>query len=116
MCGCNHYETGYFTAFCRIAEEQFDFVMHTGDYIYEDGARAGRVRQHRGGEIFSIVEYRNAGEQEPRSQRQICNSVVANGIRFRGYRRFRPRYRACDARRDLQFEATGWTAPTRCLA
>src|SRR2546425_5577780 len=34
VCGCNHYEMGYFTAFRRIAEEQFDFVFHTGDYIY----------------------------------------------------------------------------------
>src|SRR5436305_794148 len=25
VCGCNHYEMGYFTAFRRIAEEQFDF-------------------------------------------------------------------------------------------
>jgi alkaline phosphatase D len=59
VCGCNHYENGYFTAFRRIAEEQFDLVIHTGDYIYEDGARNGRVRQHRGGEIFSVVDYRN---------------------------------------------------------
>ena len=35
VCGCSHYEQGYFTAFRRIAEEQFDFVFHTGDYIYE---------------------------------------------------------------------------------
>ena len=51
VCGCSHYETGYFTAFRRIAEEQFDFVFHTGDYIYEgrgDGGRNERVRQHNG--------------------------------------------------------------------
>src|SRR2546425_1197464 len=45
VCGCNHYEMGYFTAFRRIAEEQFDFVFHTGDYIYEgrpDGGRSDR--------------------------------------------------------------------------
>ena len=50
VCGCSHYETGYFTAFRGIAEEQFDFVFHTGDYIYEDradgGTQAARVRQH----------------------------------------------------------------------
>src|SRR5207244_5839310 len=33
VCGCNHYEMGYFTAFRRMAEEQFDFIFHTGDYI-----------------------------------------------------------------------------------
>ena len=62
VCGCNHYETGYFTAFRRIAEEQFDFVFHTGDYIYEgraDGGRSDRVRQHNGQEIYTLVDYRN---------------------------------------------------------
>ena len=38
VCGCSHYEQGYFTAFRRIAEEHFDFVFHTGDYIYEGRA------------------------------------------------------------------------------
>jgi len=62
VCGCNHYENGYFTAFRRIAEEQFDFVFHTGDYIYEgrrDGGRNDRVRQHIGQEIYTLVDYRN---------------------------------------------------------
>ena len=57
ICGCSHYETGYFTAYRRIAQEQFDFVIHTGDYIYEsraDGGRnEGRVRQHTGDEIYT---------------------------------------------------------------
>jgi alkaline phosphatase D len=63
VCGCSHYETGYFTAFRRIAEEQFDFVFHTGDYIYEGRADGGqnttRVRQHAGQEIYTLVDYRN---------------------------------------------------------
>ena len=63
VCGCNHYEAGFFTAFRRIAEERFDFVFHTGDYIYEDRADGGHspavVRQHRGQEIFTVVDYRN---------------------------------------------------------
>jgi alkaline phosphatase D len=63
MCGCCHYETGYFTAYRRIAEERFDFVLHTGDYIYEDRADGGRnpavVRQHRSQELFTVVDYRN---------------------------------------------------------
>ena len=52
VCGCSHYETGYFTGYRRIAQEQFDFVIHTGDYIYESRADGGRnenrVRQHHG--------------------------------------------------------------------
>jgi alkaline phosphatase D len=63
LCGCSHYETGYFTAYRRLAEEQFDFVIHTGDYIYEgraDGGRnEGRVRQHNSDEIYTLVDYRN---------------------------------------------------------
>ena len=35
VCGCANYEDGYFTAYRRIAEGDFDFVLHTGDYIYE---------------------------------------------------------------------------------
>jgi alkaline phosphatase D len=63
VCGCNHYETGYFTAYRRIAQEQFDFIFHTGDYIYE-GRDAGSqndalVRRHQGQEIYTLVDYRN---------------------------------------------------------
>ncbi len=62
VCGCSHYEQGYFTAFRRLAEEQFDFVFHTGDYIYEgrpEPGRADRVRLHLGQELFTLVDYRN---------------------------------------------------------
>jgi len=62
VCGCNHYEQGYFTAFRRIAEEQFDFVFHTGDYIYEgapEPGRSDRIRYHVGQETFTLVDYRN---------------------------------------------------------
>jgi len=62
VCGCSHYEEGHFTAFRRIAQEQFDFVFHTGDYIYEaraSGGAAERVRQHEGQEIYTLVDYRN---------------------------------------------------------
>ena len=63
VCGCSHFETGYFTAYRRMAEEHFDFVFHTGDYIYEDRADGGRspaaVRQHHSHEIFTVVDYRN---------------------------------------------------------
>src|SRR5436305_208974 len=63
VCGCNNYEQGWFTAFRRIAEEQFDFVFHSGDYIYEGRASGGRsdavVRQHNGHEPYTLVDYRN---------------------------------------------------------
>jgi alkaline phosphatase D len=63
VCGCSHYEVGYFTAFRHLAAEQFDFVFHTGDYIYEGRSDGGRnpalVRQHQGSEIYTLVDYRN---------------------------------------------------------
>ena len=61
--GCGHYEAGYFAAYGRLAEEAFDFVFHTGDYIYEGRGDAGRnpnnVRVHHGQEIYTVTDYRN---------------------------------------------------------
>ena len=63
VCGCSHYEAGLFTAYRHMADEAFDFVFHTGDYIYEGRADGGRnpllVRQHNGDEIFTLADYRN---------------------------------------------------------
>ena len=62
ICGCSHWEFGYFTAYRRMAEEDLDFILHTGDYIYEGRANGGqdpeRVRQHLGQNLFSLDEYR----------------------------------------------------------
>ena len=61
ICGCNHYEQGFFTAYRYMAEEQFDAIFHTGDYIYEyapyDG-KSARVREHIGCETFTVQDYR----------------------------------------------------------
>jgi alkaline phosphatase D len=35
LVGCQRYDDGYFTAFRHVAAENFDFVFHYGDYIYE---------------------------------------------------------------------------------
>jgi alkaline phosphatase D len=63
VCGCQHWEDGYFTALQHLADESFDFVFHTGDYIYEERADNGRtvtrVRQHLGQEVFTLQDYRN---------------------------------------------------------
>ncbi len=62
-CGCSHFEAGYFTAYRHMAEEAFDFIYHCGDYIYE-ADKGGQnddnwVRRHRGGEPYTLVDYRN---------------------------------------------------------
>ena len=55
---CQHYETGFYTAYEHMAAEHPDLVFHLGDYIYE-GAADPRVRAHRGGELTSLEDYRN---------------------------------------------------------
>jgi len=35
--GCQAFESGYYTAWRHLAAENFDFVFHYGDYIYEHG-------------------------------------------------------------------------------
>jgi alkaline phosphatase D len=61
ICGCNNYEAGYFTALRAIAEESFEFVVHTGDYIYEDSGepRPNGVRTHHGGTLSTLEDYRS---------------------------------------------------------
>ncbi len=64
ICGCNNYEAGYFTAYRGMANENFDFIVHTGDYIYEGRDNGNRtpdtsVRRHNGQEIHTVVDYRN---------------------------------------------------------
>jgi alkaline phosphatase D len=60
---CAHYESGYYTAYRRMAEDQPDLILHLGDYLYEDGRTAGAVREHLGGEIVTLAEYRRRHAQ-----------------------------------------------------
>jgi alkaline phosphatase D len=55
---CQHYETGYYTAYEHMAQDQLDLVFHLGDYIYEGGGRDDAVRKHVGPEIRSLHDYR----------------------------------------------------------
>lgn len=62
-CGCSDYESGRFTAYRHLAAEHVDFVFHSGDYIYEYGAErpagSDKSRRHLGGELVTLVDYRN---------------------------------------------------------
>lgn len=55
---CQHYETGFYTAYEHMAAEHPDLVFHLGDYIYEGPAQP-RIRTHRGEELASLEDYRN---------------------------------------------------------
>ncbi len=56
---CQHWETGYYTAYKDMAKQDLDLVVHLGDYIYEREGVDGRVRKHTGKEINSLTDYRN---------------------------------------------------------
>ena len=56
---CQNYEQGLFTAYEQMAADEIDLIVHLGDYIYEyEAGRNGKVRQHLGGEIESLDDYR----------------------------------------------------------
>jgi alkaline phosphatase D len=59
FCSCQHYESGYYTAYRDMARQDLDFVVHLGDYIYESGQSVGKPRRHNGSEIRTLTEYRN---------------------------------------------------------
>ncbi|MEO6724304.1 MAG: alkaline phosphatase D family protein [Blastocatellia bacterium] len=56
---CQHYETGYFTAYKHLAADDLDLVVHLGDYIYEGAPFKDRVRLHNSPEIKTLEAYRN---------------------------------------------------------
>ncbi|HZG72751.1 MAG TPA: alkaline phosphatase D family protein, partial [Chondromyces sp.] len=65
---CQQYEHGYYTAYEHMANENLDFVIHLGDYIYEYGpneyvASGGNVRSHNSPEIITLEDYRNRHAQ-----------------------------------------------------
>ena len=60
---CQHFESGYYTAFEHMAAESPDLVLHLGDYIYEGAGKAGKIREHVGPEIKTLDQYRNRHAQ-----------------------------------------------------
>jgi alkaline phosphatase D len=55
---CQHWETGLFTAYDRMAQDDLDLVFHLGDYIYEGAGRDGLVRKHAAPKLMSLADYR----------------------------------------------------------
>lgn len=56
---CQHYESGYYTAYQHMLADDLDVVLHLGDYIYEDGISTDLPRQHNSDEVYSLTDYRN---------------------------------------------------------
>jgi len=59
VASCQDFQNGYYSAYRHMAGENLDLVLHLGDYIYEYPGRAGRVRQHVGGDTVTLADYRN---------------------------------------------------------
>ena len=74
LANCQHFESGFYTAYADMTEWAPDCIIHVGDYIYEGGIsplgtktresrgltlRSSVVRQHDGPEIVSLRDYRN---------------------------------------------------------
>lgn len=55
---CQDWQNGYYNAYNHMAQEDLDFVIHLGDYIYEYGPREDAVRQHTIPEVTTLEEYR----------------------------------------------------------
>lgn len=55
---CQHFESGLYTAYQQMAQDEVDLVIHLGDYIYEGAGVERRVRKHHGGELHSLNDYR----------------------------------------------------------
>ena len=60
IASCQHYEHGHYAAYRDMAQQQLDFVVHVGDYIYESswGSR-DKVRTHHASEPYTLADYRN---------------------------------------------------------
>ena len=47
LASCQHWESGYYTAYGHMANQDLDLVVHVGDYIYEGAPSGGNVlRKH----------------------------------------------------------------------
>jgi alkaline phosphatase D len=57
---CQNYEQGYFNAYRYLSQENLDFVLHLGDYIYEGGgvSKPGLVRLHATPPVRDLSGYR----------------------------------------------------------
>lgn len=60
---CQHFETGYFTAYDHMQRDDLDLVVHLGDYIYEYAGKKTGVRQHVGPHLKELIDYRNRHAQ-----------------------------------------------------
>ena len=62
VANCQNYNQGFYPAYADMLDKDLDFVVHVGDYIYEDGPDEILIapgRTHDSGEAFTVEDYRN---------------------------------------------------------
>ncbi|WP_371671564.1 alkaline phosphatase D family protein [Streptomyces sp. NBC_00289] len=60
LASCQNWQHGYFTPYADMLEQDPDFVLFVGDYVYESAPSATAVRRHEGtGEPYTLTQYRN---------------------------------------------------------
>ncbi len=59
IASCQHYEHGHYAAYRDMAQQELDFAIHVGDYIYESSWGRGKVRDHHSSEPYTLPDYRN---------------------------------------------------------
>ncbi|MGV1681487.1 alkaline phosphatase D family protein [Sphingopyxis sp. NJF-3] len=72
VCGCQHFESGFFGAYRHLAREDLAFVYHYGDFIYEysqdylfsDGLPSRPVRQNAFRNLIDLSDFRTAYSQQ----------------------------------------------------
>jgi alkaline phosphatase D len=72
VCGCQHFEAGFFGAYRHLAREDLAFVYHFGDFIYEygydylfsDGLPSRPVRKNAFRNLIDLDDYRIAYSQQ----------------------------------------------------
>ena len=59
VASCQHFEQGWFCAYRHMLEDDLDFIVHVGDYIYE-GSWGAQIRRHESPRaVFTLDDYRN---------------------------------------------------------
>jgi alkaline phosphatase D len=56
---CQNWQSGYYTAYPHLVDEDLDLMLWLGDYIYEGGVSDTGVRRHDGPEVTDLTAYRN---------------------------------------------------------
>jgi alkaline phosphatase D len=90
---CQDYQNGYYGAYAHIAEEDVDFLLHVGDFVYEsaDGQFAGRSGDFPNRDVthpsghnhaWELADYRNlyrTYRRDPHCQRAWRRHTVIAG-------------------------------------